>query len=324
MKNSLIIFLLSLFTVFTLNAQTLIAPAQNTDVEGGELKLMNSNSNYNPWYIDNYAGHLRFFESGIVKFQVTPTGDVRIPSGSLSIGTTSTLSKLQVEGRAAVGKSGVLNLDWTYETNWGGSAGKWAGYIGFNAYRNNDETKDNYFGRNKYTSKGVFEGSNYGFRWLFRKDNGYDSDGQHLLSEYMRLDNNGNLGIGTTNTKGFKLGVLGKIAAEEVKVATYANWSDFVFNKDYNLPTLKEVENHIKDKGHLQNIPSADDVKINGFFLAEMNAKLLQKIEELTLYTINQEKRIENLEDKNNQLNTQQEKIKVLEKQVALLLKSKK
>ena len=55
-----------------------------------------------------------------------------------------------------------------------------------------------------------------------------------------------------------------------------------------------------------------------------MNAKLLQKIEELTLYTINQEKRIENLEDKNNQLNTQQEKIKVLEEQVALLLKSKK
>ena len=139
----------------------------------------------------------------------------------------------------------------------------------------------------------------------------------------MRINSNGDVGIGTTNTKGFKLGVLGKIAAEEVKVATYANWSDFVFNKDYNLPTLKEVEQHIKEKGHLQNIPSADDVKINGFFLAEMNAKLLQKIEELTLYTINQEKRIENLEDKNNQLNTQQEKIKVLEEQVALLLKNR-
>ncbi len=103
----------------------------------------------------------------------------------------------------------------------------------------------------------------------------------------------GNVGVGTEDTKGFKLGVNGKIAATEVKVATYANWADFVFKSDYDLPTLKEVEQHIKENGYLKDIPNADEVKKEGFYLAEMNAKLLQKIEELTLYTINQQKEIE-------------------------------
>ncbi len=107
------------------------------------------------------------------------------------------------------------------------------------------------------------------------------------------VGNDGNVGIGTTDTKGFKLGVNGKIAATEVKVAEYANWPDFVFKADYNLPTLQEVENHINEKGHLKNIPSEKEVLENGVFLGEMDAKLLQKIEELTLYTIQQEKKLE-------------------------------
>ncbi|WP_075341880.1 DUF4200 domain-containing protein [Tenacibaculum agarivorans] len=112
----------------------------------------------------------------------------------------------------------------------------------------------------------------------------------------------GSVGIGTKNTKGFKLGVNGKIAATEVKVATYANWADFVFKNDYDLPSLKEVENHIKENGHLANIPSAEEVKKNGFFLGEMDAKLLQKIEELTLYTIQQEKELRKASTNNDKL----------------------
>ncbi|MEP5340002.1 MAG: hypothetical protein ABJL44_07350 [Algibacter sp.] len=122
--------------------------------------------------------------------------------------------------------------------------------------------------------------------------------------ERIRIDKEGDVGIGTTETYGYKLGVKGRIITEEVKVATYANWSDFVFAKDYNLPTLKEVEQHIKEKGHLENIPNAEAVKKDGFFLGEMDAKLLQKIEELTLYIINQEKRIETIEAKNEKLIT--------------------
>jgi hypothetical protein len=102
--------------------------------------------------------------------------------------------------------------------------------------------------------------------------------------------NGGNVGIGTT-TPDAKLSVNGKIHAKEVKV-DLTGWPDYVFTSNYKLPTLASVEKHIKEKGHLQNIPSAKEVAKNGIELGEMNKKLLQKIEELTLYTIQQEKKI--------------------------------
>ncbi|WP_342155089.1 hypothetical protein [Joostella sp. CR20] len=91
------------------------------------------------------------------------------------------------------------------------------------------------------------------------------------------------------------LGIKGRFVAKEVKVDV-DGWSDFVFENDYNLPTLDEVERHIQEKGHLQDIPSAKEVKENGILLGEMDSKLLQKIEELTLYVIEQNKRIKKLE----------------------------
>lgn len=103
----------------------------------------------------------------------------------------------------------------------------------------------------------------------------------------------GNVGIGTFNPTN-KLDVNGTIHSKEVKV-DMLGWSDFVLKKEYNLPTLEEVEKHIKEKGHLENIPSEKEVLKNGINLGEMNAKLLQKIEELTLYAIEQKKNTEAL-----------------------------
>ena len=131
----------------------------------------------------------------------------------------------------------------------------------------------------------------------------------------------GKVGIGTTDTKGFELGVNGKIAANEVKVATYSNWPDFVFKNNHNIPTLTEVENHIKENGHLIDIPSAKEVEKNGFFLGEMDAKLLQKIEELTLYTIEQEKKIEKIQKENKSLKTMNLKLIELQKRLEKLEK---
>lgn len=120
-------------------------------------------------------------------------------------------------------------------------------------------------------------------------------------TRYMTMLANGNLGIGTASPAE-KLSVNGNIRAKEIKVET-ANWPDYVFAKNYQLPSLKETENHIKEKGHLPGIPSADEVKANGVDLGEMNAKLLKKIEELTLYLIEMKKdneleKINNLEQK--------------------------
>ena len=107
----------------------------------------------------------------------------------------------------------------------------------------------------------------------------------------MFIHPNGNIGIGTI-TPAEKLSVNGKIRAHEIKVEIL-NWPDYVFAQDYTLETLEETEKHIKEKGHLPGIPSAEEVKTNGVDLEEMNAKLLQKIEELTLHLIDQNKLIQ-------------------------------
>ncbi len=115
----------------------------------------------------------------------------------------------------------------------------------------------------------------------------------------------GNVGIGTTTIPtDYKLAVAGKILTEEVKVLLQNNWPDYVFSKEYTLPSLYEVEKHINEKGHLQNIPSAKEVAKNGGIeLGEMNRKLLEKIEELTLYTIQQQKEIERLKKLEERIN---------------------
>ncbi|HOS17152.1 MAG TPA: tail fiber protein, partial [Bacteroidales bacterium] len=110
----------------------------------------------------------------------------------------------------------------------------------------------------------------------------------------------GNVGIGTNNPRN-TLDVKGTIHAQEVKV-DLSNWSDFVFEKDYKLPTLNEVNTYIENNGHLPDVPSAQEVKENGVSIAKIQAILLQKIEELTLYAIQQQKNILDLESQIQEL----------------------
>jgi hypothetical protein len=108
-------------------------------------------------------------------------------------------------------------------------------------------------------------------------------------AERMRVDASGNVGIGTSSPS-HKLAVNGTIRAKEVIVDT--GWSDYVFADDYRLASLAEVESHIKAERHLPGIPSAQEVADHGVSMGEMQAKLLAKIEELTLHQIAQEKRL--------------------------------
>ena len=106
-----------------------------------------------------------------------------------------------------------------------------------------------------------------------------------------------NIGIGSSSfvdgTDIYRLSVKGKIRAEEIKV--YNTWADYVFANNYKLPKLKEVESYIKANGHLQNVPSAKDIQEKGLELGEMAKIQQEKIEELTLYLIQQSKEIEEL-----------------------------
>jgi hypothetical protein len=101
-----------------------------------------------------------------------------------------------------------------------------------------------------------------------------------------------NVGIGTTDTRGYKLAVAGSVIAESLKVKNHAGWPDFVFARDYRLPSIPEVEAFVKAHNHLPGIPSAAEVATDGIDVGEMNKKLLQKVEELTLYLIEEHKKV--------------------------------
>jgi hypothetical protein len=150
-----------------------------------------------------------------------------------------------------------------------------------------------------------------------------DNDIRFQTSSVDRLTikSNGNVGIGTTNPDS-KLSVNGKIHTKEVKV-DLVGWPDYVFTNTYQLPTLASVEKYIKENGHLPNIPTAKEVAKNGIELGLMHKKLLEKIEELTLYTINQEKKITELEKFKKTTLLQAQKLKKIEEKINRILQHK-
>lgn len=113
----------------------------------------------------------------------------------------------------------------------------------------------------------------------------------------IKASSNGNVGIGTANPQD-KLSVNGKIRAHEIRVTTAAaDWPDFVFEENHPLMPLDELEHFVKNKKHLPNIVPAKTAAENGVALGELNRQLLQKIEEMTLYLIQQNKEIKKLKE---------------------------
>ena len=120
------------------------------------------------------------------------------------------------------------------------------------------------------------------------------------------ISQTGNVGIGTV-TPDNKLDVKGTIRSEELIVES--GWADYVFNDDYVPMALDQVEKHIKLKGHLPGIPTEAEVKQNGIALGAFQAKLLEKIEELTLYLIEQDKKIQR---QNSMISVQNQKLSTM------------
>ena len=158
---------------------------------------------------------------------------------------------------------------------------------------------------NESFSYGGYSLSHYGFTWLNDANRTLaisSKNGMKLFSGgkvNMVVNTLGNVGIGTENPSN-KLDVNGTIRAKEVKVES--GWADFVFKPNYQLRPLAEVEQFINTNGHLPEIPTEKEVAQHGVSVGEMNAKLLQKIEELTLYLIEQNKKIDILSKENKNL----------------------
>jgi len=124
----------------------------------------------------------------------------------------------------------------------------------------------------------------------------------------------GNVGIGTTltnNPNNYKLTVNGKILCEKIKVIADVPGADYVFDENYNLTSLNDLDSFITKNKHLPEVPSADEMKKNGIDLTDMNILLLKKVEELTLHLIEQNKQIEELKKENDIF---KEKFEIIEK----------
>lgn len=175
---------------------------------------------------------------------------------------------------------------------------------------------------NAGTSGGILintsHGAGYGYGVKVTTDHGYTKGlavGENGQDEGFFMYANGvghikeALGIGTfLNTdpadgKFYRLSVDGRIRATEVKV--YTTWADYVFEDDYELRSLKDVKTYIDTHGHLPDVPSAEEVEKNGVNLGESESILLRKIEELTLYMIEMNEKVERLEQENASLELQ-------------------
>jgi hypothetical protein len=132
----------------------------------------------------------------------------------------------------------------------------------------------------------------------------------------MFISNAGNVGIGITNPQN-KLDVKGKIHSQSV-VIDMLGWADYVFKKDYQLPPLQEVKAYIDQNQHLPEIPSEQQIAKEGLNLGEMNKLLIKKVEELTLYLIEKDKKDTMQEER---ITEQEKRIKDLEFQIKSLLK---
>ncbi|HEU4555607.1 MAG TPA: hypothetical protein VFS25_22365 [Chitinophaga sp.] len=219
-------------------------------------------------------------DSNVLKIQFHSNGPSFINGGNFGLGTTSPEGKLDVYGSVLVNSGANLYLKAS------ASGPSDPGDLVFNANNNTEYARI-------YAQMG---GTALHF-----------SVGA-TPTPRMTITNAGNIGIGTVTPGSYKLAVEGTIGARKVKV-TQSSWADFVFAPGYSLPSLQEVEKYIITHRHLPDIPTAAEVQQDGQDLGEMNKKLLQKVEELTLYIIQLEKKNNAMEQQQNILLKRIEKL---------------
>jgi len=222
----------------------------------------------------NYGGHI-IFETNTGPTTTTLAERMRITyDGKVGIGTTSPLDKLHVDGNISI-KPDDSNSP---------------SYINFK--RTSDGWTPVRIGQ-------AYNQLNYGGHIIFETNAGSSPTS---LVERMRITYSGNVLVGKISqvNSAYKLDVDGSIRSNEIVVN--ADGADFVFEDNYKLRDLQEVENFIEKNKHLPDIESAKEIQINGLELGKMDMKLLQKIEEMTLYMIEFKKEVNKMKEENQKL----------------------
>ncbi len=220
-----------------------------------------------------------------LKVQIHSTGNSFINGGNVGIGTSSPGSKLDVRGDLYINSGNDDN------------------HIYWGQHYMTMGTKPGDYAHNVLRLKpgGASQGHLVSVLEMYKAN----SETEHELKVQIHSTGNsfingGNVGIGTTSPDA-KLTVAGQVKCREVKVTVDAG-ADFVFEDDYQLKEIEEVEAFIKENKHLPEIAPAYEMETEGMNVSEMNIKLLQKIEELTLYLIEQNERLNKVETENRNL----------------------
>jgi hypothetical protein len=253
------------------------------------------------WAVYNSGNHL-YLEND---------GDMR-----LGINTTTTNSKLEVLGNAAsvasvvnvtgayIGNVDVRGINSTSITNpgYGYGVSGTGGYVGVSGAAN----ATTYTG-NAYGVYGVASGSTAGTRiGVYGSASGAATSEANWGGYFPTKTYSSEIRVGTLNgATGFIACIGGKLIAEEVRVELEASWPDYVFDADYNLMPLEQLKKEINQHKHLPGIPSAAQIEEQGGVdLGAMQTKLVEKVEELTLYLIQ-------LKEQNDKLQATNEKLQV-------------
>lgn len=255
----------------------------------------------------SYYGGIRFYNQGYPTAYSAANGATMVMSinnNKVGIGTTAPESKLHLfDGGISSNAYNQFNGNLIIQASTGARSATSGAALEFVIPANTDGS--NYWGQARIVTVAGNSASGdatgkmiLGTRRMFDKGTGTGNVWNY--GDDIVIDGTGNVGISTSNTQGYKLAVNGSIHSKSVKV-DLIGWPDFVFQKDYKLPTLTEVKNYIDMNHHLPEMPSANEVHTNGLDLGEMNRLLLKKVEELTLYLIEQKEASEQQDKRREQ-----------------------
>lgn len=152
------------------------------------------------------------------------------------------------------------------------------------------------------------DAGDFGMYWLYDGTGNdmqlYGKSGTTIYGPHFQVDRTtGNVAIGSTFANGYRLSVEGKVICTELRVNLVTSWPDYVFRPGYNLMPVEELGTFVRTNGHLPNVPPASEIESSGMDVGQMQRVMMEKIEELSLYIIQQQEQIKELRDQLNNKN---------------------